>query len=215
MKFLLVDTAFDSGIAAIFSDGKIIAECAIPLLGNQSRHLFPEIQKILEKSDIQPETLDFIAAGVGPGSYTGMRVGGIIGKCFAYTLKKPLVGVCSLEAFSPATEGAFTVMVDARISGAYILNGVKEKNRIIFDQTPQVLPIDKALELSTGQLVTLPGNRIKKRVGSRDWIEVEPSSEILGAQALSQYKRGVYSLDAKLDLLYLRPTQAELERKVS
>lgn len=213
MKFLLVDTAFDSGIAALFSEGEIISECTIPLMGNQSRHLFPEIQKILEKSGIRPENLDFIAAGVGPGSYTGMRVGGIIGKCFAYCLKKPLVGVCSLEAFSPDKEGAFTIMVDARISGAYLLKGIKEKNRVVYDQAPQVLSIEKALAEATGQLITLPGNKIKQRLKQGEWLEMEPSAQVLGEQALKLYKAGVYSLDAKLDLMYLRPTQAELEKR--
>lgn len=211
MKFLLVDTAFDTGLAAIVHDGKIVSERALPLFSNQSRFLFPEIQAMIKESGLQLDSLDFIAAGIGPGSYTGMRVGAMIGKCFAYALKMPLVGVCSMAAFSPVNDGPFTVMVDARISGAYLLKGVKEKGKLHFEK-PEVLTIEGAKSQARGEFITLPGNRIMQRIPS-DWLEKHPSAEILASQALDLYGMGEFHTDAKLDLLYLRATQAELERK--
>ncbi len=213
MRYLVIDTAFESGIAALFCGEKVVKEIHVPLFANQSRLFFPLLQQLFRDANFPMRTLDFIASGIGPGSYTGMRVGGMICKTLAYALKKPLVGVCSLHGISAETQGSFAALIDARISGAYLLQGVRNGDNPIFESSPQVIEIE-AIETSLKDvpvLVTTPGNRIRQRIEARypshcwTWEEQHLSSKNLGQAALRAFIQGNYSSDASLDLMYLRP----------
>lgn len=219
MRYLLIDTAFENGVAGIFEGDRLLREINIPLFANQSRHLFPLLQQMLKESDFPLERLDFIASGVGPGSYTGMRVGAMIAKTFAHAIQKPLVGVCSLQGLSPTLLGPFAALVDARISGAYLLQGMQNSNGPHFNAEPQAVSLESlcASLANVPLLVTTPGNRIRQRIDSKfpnhswNWQEQHLSIQNLGNAALASFKQGLHSNDASLKLLYLRPTQAELE----
>lgn len=221
MRFLLVDTAFENGIAAIFEGDAIVRQIDIPLFANQSRHFFPLLQQMLKDSSIPLHELDFVASGIGPGSYTGMRVGAMIAKTFAYALQKPLVGVCSLRGLRPSSQGPFAALIDARISGAYMLKGVNGHPRPVFEAGPLAVELEK-LDFSLKDvplLVTTPGNRIRQRIeknfsGQRwHWEEQSLSAQSLGNAAVEKFKQEKYSRDGSLDLMYLRATQAEIEAK--
>lgn len=67
---------------------------------NHSVHLHPVMAKALMQADLTMDNLDGIAVGVGPGSYTGIRIAVTAAKTFAWTMNIPVVGVSSLHALA-------------------------------------------------------------------------------------------------------------------
>jgi len=97
MIVLGIETSTRVGTMAIVKKNKVLAE---EILSENLRHagLFEEVlKKLLNKSDLKEDRLDAFAVGLGPGSFTGIRVGLTIAKGLSFVLKKPLLGVGTLD----------------------------------------------------------------------------------------------------------------------
>lgn len=97
---LAIDTSTSSLTIALTKGREQIGERHNYAERNHSLYLVPMVQELLESSGMLPENLDAIAVGVGPGSYTGVRIGVTVAKTMAWTLGKPVYGVSSLEAMA-------------------------------------------------------------------------------------------------------------------
>jgi len=97
---LAVDTSTSSMSIALTKGKTLAGELTSKAERNHSIHLIPHIQKLLSSERIGPKQLDAFAVGVGPGSYTGVRIGVTVGKTFAWTHGMALLGVSSLEAMA-------------------------------------------------------------------------------------------------------------------
>lgn len=98
MKVLGIETSTRVGTLAFVEDARV---CAEETISDNLRHAgsFEKIiQKVLQKADANLSEVDAIAVGLGPGSFTGVRVGLTIAKGLSLSLKKPLWGVGTLEA---------------------------------------------------------------------------------------------------------------------
>ena len=103
---------------------------------NQSQELLPNIDKLLKKNKIKPEQLKLIAVNLGPGSFTGLRVGISVANTFGYGLNIPVIGRANIEGD-----------IKIRIK---ILLGLKTTSKIF----KQVLP-----EYGRGPRITKPNNK--------------------------------------------------------
>ncbi|NLW55678.1 MAG: tRNA (adenosine(37)-N6)-threonylcarbamoyltransferase complex dimerization subunit type 1 TsaB [Firmicutes bacterium] len=100
MRVLGIDTATRTGALALLDGAQVIwAEQALIRPGG-SEKLPALLAEAMEAAAVSPEELELIAVGVGPGSYTGVRVGLAIAKGLAFGLKVPLVGVSTLQALA-------------------------------------------------------------------------------------------------------------------
>jgi len=122
MKILAVDTATQSCSVAVTSDGALCAELTTVRKQTHSKHLMELIHSVLEIAGFRVADMDGLAVTVGPGSFTGLRVGISTVKGFAYALDKPVVGVSSLKALAwqcAATSYLICPLIDARKGEVY------------------------------------------------------------------------------------------------
>lgn len=98
MKGLILETGSDNSFALLAADGLVLR--TLPLGGG------PQLSKNLGlrlRGFIENVPLDFIAIGIGPGSYTGIRVGAAMAQALAYSLKIPLLPFSGALATDPST----------------------------------------------------------------------------------------------------------------
>lgn len=128
MNILVIDTSLSMLGVAIISNDEILKEKIVKSDRKHSEYVMEEIKNILEEVNIKAKDLDKIIVTIGPGSYTGTRVGVTIAKTLAYLLDIPLVGISSLQAYSLAIEkeGYIIPIIDARGNTFYA--GVYDKN---------------------------------------------------------------------------------------
>ncbi len=98
MIILAVDTSTDEASVALAHDTDILAECSWRARGNHSQHLEPVIQRLLALASLDPDGLSAVVAAIGPGSFSGIRVGLSHAMGLAMALSVPLVGVSTLDS---------------------------------------------------------------------------------------------------------------------
>lgn len=99
-RLLALDTSTAVMSVAILEEGRLLKEVHILADRTHSLHLMPMIQELIQACGMKLSELSAIAVGVGPGSYTGVRIGVTAAKTLAWTLKLPIIGVSSLEAMA-------------------------------------------------------------------------------------------------------------------
>ncbi|MDH3253127.1 MAG: tRNA (adenosine(37)-N6)-threonylcarbamoyltransferase complex dimerization subunit type 1 TsaB, partial [Ignavibacteria bacterium] len=127
MTVLGVETATAVCAAALVVDGQAIAEEMVNQRFVHAEKLMSLIQDVLTRSDRGSGDLDGIAVSIGPGSFTGLRIGLAAGKGLSYSLDKPLIAVPTLEALALRTalggnvpDGTFILpVIDARRNEVY------------------------------------------------------------------------------------------------
>ena len=100
MKILAVDTATTGCSIAIVDNGVIRAELSTQNSQTHSKHLMTMIDTVCSMSGIKVAEMDGFAVTIGPGSFTGLRIGISTIKGLAWSQKKPVVGISSLEALA-------------------------------------------------------------------------------------------------------------------
>ena len=122
MKILAVDTATNSCSVAATDDGKLVAELTLNKDETHSKHLMELIHSVLENAGFGVTDLDGLAVTVGPGSFTGLRIGISTIKGLAHALGKPVVGVSTLETLAlqcGQTPHLICPLLDARKGEVY------------------------------------------------------------------------------------------------
>ena len=97
MKILAVDTAWDSMVVALSVDGKIYSETSLDGAKKHNSLILPMIDRLLDKAGIKISEVDNFAAVVGPGSFTGIRIGVSTVNALAFACNKNSVAINALE----------------------------------------------------------------------------------------------------------------------
>ena len=102
MTALLIETSSKKAALALSEKG--VLKTALPLPGNRelSKILFPELHKLM-----QGVKFDYIGLGIGPGSYTGLRVGATVAKTLGFALEIPLLSFPSSLDLAAAAQETF------------------------------------------------------------------------------------------------------------
>jgi tRNA threonylcarbamoyl adenosine modification protein YeaZ len=158
---LAIDTATSRTIVGIIEDGKVLFE---GFHEGATEHGFAITELVTKALEICPKP-DQVVVGMGPGPFTGLRVGITFAHSFALAREIPAIGVCSLDAIE-IKESEYTVAIDARrkeIYWAKYRDGVRvlgpavskpaEVENFIIDQYPD---LKKLVALSTSQNITEP-----------------------------------------------------------
>ena len=122
---LAFDTATPQVTAAVLADGEVVAEAVSDRSMKHGEQLAPLIDQVLRASGRARGDITALAVGVGPGPFTGLRVGLVTARTLGLVLDVPVYGVCSLdvlaaEAAAGGLEGPFVVATDARRKEVYL-----------------------------------------------------------------------------------------------
>lgn len=118
---LAIDGASTDLSLALAHDGEILAEAAWSSPQRQSAELLPRVQQLLRESGHDLRAVSAVAVGLGPGSFTGLRVAMALAKGLAVGLRVPIVGVPSLEAWLGAEPDAVAALTRAGAREAYLV----------------------------------------------------------------------------------------------
>ena len=219
MIVLGIETSTGVGSVALTRDGTILGEVTLNQPRNHSAQLIPAIEALLKLLGLDLEGLDGISVGLGPGSFTGLRVGLSAAKGLALALDKPLVGVPSPDALArdfPA-EGLLCILLDAK-RGLLYMGLYRDGKRI---GPLRVVSPSEVLEVLKGKEVTLVGDGAILYRGVFEDVPgvkihpqpVYPSAKVVALLGEEKLKGGQRNDLSGLIPLYLRPPDAELKKK--
>ncbi len=122
MKILAIDTSTMLGGVAIMDDEALIAESRLNVKSTHSERLMTEVKHCLEVAGLSISEIDAFAVAIGPGSFTGLRIGLSTVKGFSYAAGKPIAAVPAMEALAwnfPYSRYPVCTMFDARKKEIY------------------------------------------------------------------------------------------------
>lgn len=224
MKILGIDTSTMAANVAVLEDDKLICEYTINTKKTHSQKLMPMIENMLKLSDLEIKDIDAIAICVGPGSFTGLRIGMATAKAMAHVNNIPLIGVNSLEILGTNMDlcnRKICSILDAQRNQVYMNKYILEDNKIKELEEISIKPIDELLEelSSNDEQWVLVGEAVYKY---KEKIEVisnitipSPANNITKASSLCLVARDkilanedVYNC-YDINPMYIRKSQAE------
>ena len=196
MILLAYDPSGPTLSSALYRDGKKLAGLHSEPGVRHSTVLVPMIGELLKKARLKLKDVDVIAVGVGPGSFTGLRVGIATAKILGYVLKKKIVGVSSLEAVARTVSAGknirTAVALDARKGQVYGAMYERIGDRFKMTMKPSLLDEKKFLARCAKADVTVRENETSSISG-------------LAEGALSRIREKKFIDAFRLEPLYLHP----------
>ncbi|MCF3103433.1 tRNA (adenosine(37)-N6)-threonylcarbamoyltransferase complex dimerization subunit type 1 TsaB [Streptomyces roseoverticillatus] len=135
MLLLALDTATPAVTVALHDGDKVVAEARQVDARRHGELLLPSVDRVLREAGHKLDAVTDIVVGVGPGPYTGLRVGIVTAATFGAALGVPVRGLCSLDGIAYAAgqaglEGEFVVATDARRKEVYWARYADARTRV-------------------------------------------------------------------------------------
>ena len=149
MKVLGLDTSTMMTTCAVLDDENLLGEYSLNQDMTHSENLVPMIKEILDNLNLEVSDIDLYGVSLGPGSFTGLRIGIATVKSLAHVFNKPIVGISTLEglAFNLVHGGPIVPMIDARRNRIYTGIYKWQKGRLINILKPSIMEMEELLEL--------------------------------------------------------------------
>lgn len=175
MTYLIIDTSTELCLIALVSQDELLCRQVFPHLNLLSKNLLPSIHDLLEKNKVLPSDLSFIAAGTGPGSYTGTRLGATVAKSLAFGLNIQVKPFCSPLAYLPKQTGSFAFLIPTRGGLYFILKGNQGEKTI--QESTSLIPADSlSLEMKTVDYLVLPSlHTLPESLSEKPYFEAAPN----------------------------------------
>lgn len=232
MKILGIDTHGPTGGASLVVDGEVFADVLLNVQAAHSEQLLSVVEDVLASSpqSAQPP-VDGIAVAVGPGSFTGLRIGVVTGKTLAYAWQVPVVGVNTLEAL--AYQNAFTAPIQLAMVSyrrQHVFAGAFRSSSFTVDEPALqvVLPpghyrVEDVLSQAAawgedvacaGDAVAALRSEIREALEAR-YVRLAPSWERLHSSAIALYGQHQLANNKHEDVFklvpqYMRRSEAEI-----
>jgi tRNA threonylcarbamoyladenosine biosynthesis protein TsaB len=247
MRILGIDTAIPTASVALIADGELCAEetqgrkastdyckSALQPSGNHAETVLPLIESLFYRTGASLDQLSGIAVSIGPGSFTGLRIGLATAKGLAYESGLPLVGVSTLHANAGralASGGTIASLLDARKSEIYL--ALFRRNGSATERlTPDsLLSVESAIDLMRQPHVAASDELLLVGDGAeaheQRWIDALGSTARISSGAcypsiasqvamLARHRLAGSTADdlGNLTPVYLRMAEAESKRKI-
>ena len=224
MKVLAIDTSGPNCSIAVIDEQKVIGSFAINIGKTHSETLLPLVDELLKYIGLSIEKIDAFACCIGPGSFTGIRIGIATIKGFALAINKPVIAVSSLYSLAYNAshfDGLICSMLDANNNNIYsaLYQGENHVERIgdyftdSIDEWIAKLKTISANILFVGDGSITYQQQLKEALQDRAYFVPqhmnEQSAISLARAALYQLQKGETETAENLHPLYLRKSQAE------
>ena len=218
MKRLLCwDTTTEFASVAICEEGETIAELNYRSGLKHSSVLLPMIEFLLESTGLKLDDFTAFSAAIGPGSFTGIRVGLAVAKAFCFATGKPFLPVVSLDALALKEKGKVAAMIDAKkqeVFASLYQDGKRLKEPV------NIKPREFLEELKGEEVVFIGTGAIRYRELIRETLGEKAlfssrslfAAAEIGALAFKAYERGESLKPDEIKPLYIRASDAELKR---
>ncbi len=225
MRVLGIDTSTSCGSIGLIEDERILCEYSLEKKASHSERVLKTIDRVLEDSGVSIGDIDGFAISLGPGSFTGLRIGVSAVKGLAFATGKPVAGVSTLDALAQNVRYSPYLIcpaLDARKGEVYSALYRHSEKGGLTKLAPEmaIKPVDllerieeKTLFLGNG--VYPYGDLIRRKLGGMAHIAAFPFNFIHGA-IVAQLGRQNLGKGEYLDLegftpRYLRKSEAELK----
>lgn len=230
MRILALDSSGLVASVAVVEDQTLLAEYTVNYKKTHSQTLLPMLDTIVQMVELDLETVDAIAVASGPGSFTGLRIGGATAKGLGLALNKPLISVPTVDAlafnlFDAA--GVICPIMDARRNQVYTgiyqfcdgaLTAIQEQTAVDIGEIADQLNI-------IGKNVTFLGDGVpvyRETIAERLTVPYrfapahvnKQRAAAVGALAQIYYQQGRSQSASEYQPDYLRVSQAERERRL-
>ena len=228
MNILMIDTSGPACGIAVSKDGKIVCEMQLTSGKTHSQRALPMVDSALDMCEMGVKDIDLFGAVVGPGSFTGVRIGVSTVKALAHAGGKPCIGVDALEALAAniaGFDGVVCPILDARAQQVYgamfecgmppvrLMEDTAEKLTVFLDRCGETGRDCLFLGDGAAAFETL----IRERLGDKAHFAAAQHTGLRAASACALaecYAQNEENLRDCMTLLplYLRAPQAERER---
>lgn len=220
---LSLDTATLVSSVALADNEKLIAELTIQTKKTHSEMLMPHVEQIIKLAGLKKTDITLVAVSIGPGSFTGLRIGLATAKALAYALSIPLIGVSTLEALAyncPVPGVLLSPMLDAQKGNVYQALYKWEQQRLVEVMPTRVVNFEKAVtELSAakqpalviGEGALLYGDKLRNLVNPIAAAPhvVMPRAASVALLGQIKYAQGISHDIMALEPVYIRRSAAE------
>ena len=228
MKILAIDTTANTASVAVLENVTLLALQTANAKNTHSEVLLPMIKSCLDSVKLTAADIDAFACSVGPGSFTGVRIGAATIKGLAFGTDKPCIGVSSLEALAENLNGFNGVVcpaMNARRGQVYsalfrMADGactrLTEDDCVMADYVAELLSAYDEPVYFTGDGADLmrKATAENKSVRTTPELLLYQNGYSVGVCAYRKLMAGETGTDLALAPVYLRKPQAEREREV-
>ena len=226
LRILAVDTSAKAASTAIVEDGRIIAESFINTKLTHSQTMLPMVENMLKACAVSVEEIDGFAVSVGPGSFTGLRIGISLVKGLAFSTQKKCAPVSTLEALchNVSTVGRICAVMDARCSQVYTATfdfDGENYTRVTEDEAISILELEENVKkyqsdvIFVGDGAQMCYNKLKDTCKnvliSAENVRFQRASSVAAVAEMMFSQGNAVSAD-ELVPSYLRLPQAQRER---
>lgn len=219
MRILALETTDRIGSVAALDGANPLLEMALDESQRSAQSLAPAVQALLARAAWQPADVSLVAVSIGPGSFTGLRVGVTFAKVFAYSVGATTLGINTLEAIAaaaPEDVSQLTAVMDAQRGDLVVQSFTRQPDRWLkTTTTPLLLAAEEWIaSLPAGAVVAGPGlskwaSRLPTHVRVLDQQLWTPRAALVGQLADRYHREGRRDDLWKLVPHYSRRSAAE------
>jgi tRNA threonylcarbamoyladenosine biosynthesis protein TsaB len=225
MLILGIETSGLGGGVALCRDDVCIAESALQEAPRRhAQTLVSQIEQMFKQVNVRIDELDAVAVSIGPGSFTGLRVGVVCAKTLAYVLNRPLTAVDTLHAIaenSPLDIDRVSVVSDAQRGDIFVGTYARSGSAWTCEAAPTIVAAQAWLaDRRPDEVVLGPGLSRQEAalpLGCRRLPEAAsiPAARVVARIGVRQIERGLLADCMTLEPFYLRRSAAEERREAT
>ena len=224
MKLLALDTSSITATVALLDGDKLMGEYTLNHKKNHSQKLMPMIEELLNSCSVKPKEIDVFAASLGPGSFTGLRIGIATMAAMAQALDKKVVGVPTLEALAYNLyniNGLICPIIDAQRDLVYTALYQWIDGNMVEIMKQQVISIDGLIDIlkTKQERIFFIGDALEKfdqnlKDGLKQQFAIPPSKLLIpSASSVAEIAKIKIEKDIIIDItpIYMRKSGAEVQ----